>query len=256
MRTTIWASSIPTSIGQNFRQLSGVRGRPSLTEVKSLTPLGQFRSKFPKESVAYAKLVDKGLKRYREFLRDTYANKDKQAGLLFRTAYGKLQQLVQDAGLHMSQVFPGLEKAFHASRDDYLSIFHILRAFETKTNPELWHEMSVSVSPVPATTESLDLYESTVGMTILQQMGGGGKIRAMLGANWSFLPHGLILQWPSRQRSKGNYLEVDLQPNDTYELRFFNVSTLGKKLVKKFDDVYFDSLISIFEKQTGYRLRL
>jgi hypothetical protein len=38
-------------------------------------------------------------------------------------------------------------------------------------------------------------------------------------------------------------------------MRFWNAVKTGKKLVKKYDDVYAEDLVSIFEKQTGYYLR-
>lgn len=97
---------------------------------------------------------------------------------------------------------------------------------------------------------------SQVGKTILDQMGGAGRIKALLGANFSFTPDGVVIQWPSRHRSRGNVVEIELMPSDTYEMKFFNVSTAGKKLVKKYDDVYADALIDIFERQTGYYLKL
>jgi len=64
------------------------------------------------------------------------------------------------------------------------------------------------------------------------------------------------IQWPNKQRSRGNYVEIILQPNDTYDMTFYNVSVSGKKPVKKHNDVYFDRLVDLFEGQTGWYLRL
>lgn len=96
-----------------------------------------------------------------------------------------------------------------------------------------------------------------VGKTILDQMGGYGRLRMMLGIKQiTDLPRGVGFEWPNRQRSRGNYVEITLKPSDTYEMEFFNLSVRGKKSVKKYRDVYADQLVDIFEKQTGWYLRL
>jgi len=102
------------------------------------------------------------------------------------------------------------------------------------------------------------LHEAKVGEIILKQMGGGGRIMAMLGARkFLMLPKGVAIGWPSRHRSKGNYVEITLRPDDTYTMIFFNVSPkFGKKKVKSYDGIYADQLVPVFEKQTGYYLRL
>ncbi len=102
---------------------------------------------------------------------------------------------------------------------------------------------------------SYDRTAEDVGMTILQQMGGAGRLKAMLGATFMRVPNGIGIKWPSRQPSKGNYLEVKLMPSDTYDMTFYNVGRGAKKTVKHLDDVYFDQLVDIFERQTGYYLR-
>lgn len=100
---------------------------------------------------------------------------------------------------------------------------------------------------------------SEVGRIIIQQLGGPGKLKAMLGVTSVYEPDhkpGVGFTWPNRQRSKGNACEITLDPDDTYSVRFFNLSGTDKKLVKMYDDVYADSLINIFENQTGWYLRL
>lgn len=102
------------------------------------------------------------------------------------------------------------------------------------------------------------LHEAKVGEIILKQMGGHRRIGAMIGARkFLLLPKGVAIGWPSRQRSKGNYVEIELRPDDTYTMTFFNVSPKhGKKKVKQYDMIYADQLIGTFERQTGYYLRL
>jgi hypothetical protein len=95
-----------------------------------------------------------------------------------------------------------------------------------------------------------------VGRIILDQMGGPGRLKAMLGATMTLIPHGVMIKWPNPQRNRGNLVEITLQPSDTYEMTFYNAIRGSKKVVKKYDDVYFDQLIDLFEKQTGWYLKL
>lgn len=94
-----------------------------------------------------------------------------------------------------------------------------------------------------------------VGMTILQQMGGAGRIKAMTGATFVRVTNGIGIKWPSKQPSKGNYVEVTLDPSDTYSMKFYNIGRGAKKVVKDIDGVYAEDLVRIFEGQTGYYLR-
>ena len=99
--------------------------------------------------------------------------------------------------------------------------------------------------------------KSQIGQTILDQMGGYGRLSAMLGINrLKYTPKGVGFGWPSKKRSKGNYVEITLRPDDTYDMEFFNLSVKGKKSVKKMKGIYADQVVELFEKQTGYYLRL
>lgn len=95
-----------------------------------------------------------------------------------------------------------------------------------------------------------------VGRTIADQMGGAGKLKMMLGATVVLIPNGLAIKWPNKHKSKGDLVEITLEPSDTYTMRFYNTSRGQKKLVKEFEDVYFDQLVDIFEQHTGWYLRM
>ena len=102
------------------------------------------------------------------------------------------------------------------------------------------------------------MVKAGVAETILKQMGGQGRLRAMLGAH-SFATSGndLSFIFPNRQRSKGNAISVTYNSGkDLYSMDFFNVSVKGKKRVAHFDDLYFDGLVDVFERQTGWALRM
>jgi hypothetical protein len=127
--------------------------------------------------------------------------------------------------------------------------------------PSIWARTPVELGENFRQLAGLDykpLHEEKIGEIILKQMGGHRRIGAMLGARkFLLLPKGVAIGWPSRQRSKGNYVEITLRPDDTYDMIFFNVSPkYGKKKVKEYKMIYNDQLIPVFEKQTGYYLRL
>jgi hypothetical protein len=61
-----------------------------------------------------------------------------------------------------------------------------------------------------------------------------------------------VIKWPNRNRSKGNVVEIALQPDDTYDMTFYN----GTKVVKAYHSVYADQLRELFEKQTGWFLSI
>jgi hypothetical protein len=103
----------------------------------------------------------------------------------------------------------------------------------------------------------LDRTASEVGKTILEQMGGTNRLKAMLGVNYlKFFPDGVEFAWPNKERSKGNLVRITLDPDDTYKVEFFNHSMSGRKPVRRIEGVYNDMLVNIFEKQTGWYLRL
>jgi hypothetical protein len=97
---------------------------------------------------------------------------------------------------------------------------------------------------------------SEVTNTIIEQMGGAGRLQMMLGRRPSVVDSKTVgISWPSRQRSRGNYLEIAYNEGmDTYKMTFYNNSAAGSKVVKVLNDVYWDQLKSIFENQTGWVL--
>ena len=101
-----------------------------------------------------------------------------------------------------------------------------------------------------------ELVSSQIAKTIAEQMGGPGRINAMIGGQLMAINKGLGIKFPSRKRSKGNYVEITLRSDDTYDMEFFNVSVAGRKPVKKYRSIYNDQLVPIFEKQTGLYLRI
>lgn len=106
--------------------------------------------------------------------------------------------------------------------------------------------------------------ESTVGKTIVQQMGGPGAIHGMLDGEIFYLPKGVGIRWPSRQPSRGNYVEITLTRGDDYDMVFYNAkgprkyfhpdTKMPRKVVKTYRGVMADQLIDLFYDQTGWQL--
>lgn len=130
--------------------------------------------------------------------------------------------------------------------------------FRAKTGtPEQVIKAIVSAVKKAASVEE-SLSENVAG-TILKQMGGYGRLKAMIGAT-HFIDHGksLSFQFPNRKRSKGNLVKVTLRSDDTYDMEFSAISGGGTKVkkVKTYSGIYFDQLQPLFTEWTGLYLSL
>jgi len=98
---------------------------------------------------------------------------------------------------------------------------------------------------------------SSIVKTIYQQF-GGGRAMAMIGGQVHDVDANTLgIKWPNKKRSKGNYVEIRYNAGkDLYDMEFFNVSVQAKKSVKKYKDVGWEQLADIFERQTGWYVRM
>jgi len=97
-----------------------------------------------------------------------------------------------------------------------------------------------------------------VAMTILQQLGGQGKLAAMTGAN------GFVIRNEERggihfrikNRKGPNYVKIILNGRDLYDIEFGRI--WGTKYTVKAEhlDIFATMLKEIFEKETGMYLSL
>jgi hypothetical protein len=97
-----------------------------------------------------------------------------------------------------------------------------------------------------------------IAKTILQQLGGAGRLKAMLGAK-HFIDHGdgLSFQFPNPKRNRGNYFKVTLdEGSDTYILEIGKIAGSSFKKLKDWHGVYADQMKRIFEDFTGLRMSL
>jgi hypothetical protein len=99
--------------------------------------------------------------------------------------------------------------------------------------------------------------DTKVANIILKQMGGAGRIRAMTGAKqFIAIKDGLQFRFPNKAAGKPNFVKIELTPADLYDVEFGRIRGGKYKKIKEYRGVYFDMLISLFEKTTGLYLRL
>jgi hypothetical protein len=96
-----------------------------------------------------------------------------------------------------------------------------------------------------------------VANTILAQLGGGGRLRAMLGAE-TFVgsENSLSFRFKARAKNGSNGLYVRLDPSDTYTVEFVSVRASKRTVKASFEDVYAEDLRRLFESETGLYLSL
>ena len=100
--------------------------------------------------------------------------------------------------------------------------------------------------------------------TTLKQLGGSGRLKAMIGAKDFMSDDGgktLMFKFPNRGAGKPNYVKITLTSADLYDIQFGRITNKkaagpALKKLKSYDGIYADQLKSIFEKETGLRLSL
>lgn len=96
----------------------------------------------------------------------------------------------------------------------------------------------------------------TAGRTILQQIGGAGRVWAMLGGKVAIIDNGLQIDFKGCR--KANKVQIKLQADDTYSMTFykFNRRTFDCPVVGERNGVFAGNLTTQFEQFTGLALRL
>jgi hypothetical protein len=96
-----------------------------------------------------------------------------------------------------------------------------------------------------------------VASTILEQMGGSGKLTCMIGAHdFTGSPDALTFRFRARGRDGSNCCRVSLLPSDTYKVEFISIRGNSVKSKGVFEDIYAEDLRGVFERQTGLYLSL
>lgn len=101
--------------------------------------------------------------------------------------------------------------------------------------------------------------ESTtdVANTILTQLGGAHRLRAMLGVK-NFMADINALSFRFKNPGSGlpNHVEIKLVDSDTYTVTFRRFRGLNHKVLSTHKDVYVEDLRKLFETKTKLRLSL
>ena len=100
-----------------------------------------------------------------------------------------------------------------------------------------------------------------IAITVAQQMGGFGRLSAMVnGRDWLTLEHGIQFTFSGKRGV--NKCLVMLDDMDTYTMQFWYCKTMRKApwvvsdMKKEYTGVYNDILVELFEKYTGLYLSL
>jgi hypothetical protein len=118
--------------------------------------------------------------------------------------------------------------------------------------------------------EDRRIVSESVADTILKQLGGGNRLRAMIGARDIFSDDGgksLVFKFPNRKKSAPNYVKITLTSMDLYDIEFgritmkkdpggFGVKMPTYKKGKTVKGAYAEDLVDIFERTTGLYLKL
>jgi hypothetical protein len=100
---------------------------------------------------------------------------------------------------------------------------------------------------------------SNVAQTILDQIGGNQFITMTGSSSFVNTGNGLRMKL-SRNKSGANYLNIELNGRDLYNMTFSSIRTQNWEIVSKtkFDiqDIYADQMFRIFEQVTGLYTKL
>lgn len=94
-----------------------------------------------------------------------------------------------------------------------------------------------------------------VAEIIIQQMGGFGRLKCMVGADY-FVANGNDVSFKFKGSKVANYIKIKLNEMDLYDIEFGKIWGYNYKIVKEVNGVYNDQLISIFEDTTKLYLSL
>ncbi len=96
-----------------------------------------------------------------------------------------------------------------------------------------------------------------IAQTILRQLGMNVFV-SMTGAR-QFTNHGnaLAFKLPSSFAKNGiNYVKITLEPSDTYTVEFKRIRGMKVTDVSMHEDIYNDSLLDLFRRETGLETRM
>ena len=110
-------------------------------------------------------------------------------------------------------------------------------------------------TPSVAATDTDTKEGIMIAQTIVEQLGGIGKLRAMVSAH-TLIDHGDALSFKFKGSSAANYCKITLDPSDTYTVEFGRIRGLDYYPDAPIPGVYADQLVRLFTATTGLDLTL
>jgi fumarate hydratase class II len=106
--------------------------------------------------------------------------------------------------------------------------------------------------------------EMSVAAIILQQLGGAGRLKAMIGAtDFCSFKDGNTLAFKFKMCPKANYIKISLEASDTYAIEFVKIGRLSKKtwdipmkVTGQFSGIYAEDLKRVISDFTGLALSI
>ena len=97
--------------------------------------------------------------------------------------------------------------------------------------------------------------DTIVAQNIAQQLGGTGRISAMIGGHtFTAGAYNLTFKFKSRAKNGANCCRVTLGASDTYRVEFISIRGVSVRSKGDFSDVYAEDLKKLFERETGLYL--
>ena len=94
-----------------------------------------------------------------------------------------------------------------------------------------------------------------IAPTILAQLGGSGRLSAMIGAH-NFIDHGNGLSFKFKGSKVATYCKIELDPTDTYTMTLAKIRKWELHKPQTTAGVYAGQLREVFERATGLYLSL
>jgi hypothetical protein len=124
-----------------------------------------------------------------------------------------------------------------------------------KIKPSSGKEEVVGIDDLKESKQVSESMNKGEGNEIIDQLGGRQFVR-MTGAKDFFIgPKGMVFKIGRNSKSV-NYIRINLNSMDTYDVEFLSVRNYKEKVKSKAKGVYADTLRDTFEQNTGLRTSL
>lgn len=95
-----------------------------------------------------------------------------------------------------------------------------------------------------------------IAQTTLDQLGGAGRLTAMIGFHSSNYDKNGVLGFKFRGSRKYNYAQITLADDDTYTVRLVKIVKWDIRAEQTWSGIHADGLRDLFETETKLRLSL